>query len=278
MQLCGFTLATKQPSMTAAALAGELKELPRGDSRISQIHSEALEPLVTLIARICRSQLAAAAGNILFVIPAALSFDWWWRRRAGQPFLDEEAAHHTLQSFHPLHSGTLAFAALTGVLLWMSSLGAGWLENWVTYRRLREAIAEHRLGRVVGQRPLRWLARQLSHGVSGIGGNVSLGFLLGMVPVFGKFLGLPLEVRHVTLSTGGLTLAASSLGVHADGLAAAMVGIACIGLLNFGVSFVLALGMALRARTVEHVGRRLLQRVLVRLFRSPLEFFFPPKS
>jgi site-specific recombinase len=280
MQLCGFTLATKQPSMTAAALAGALKDVPHGDPQSSHITNDALEPLVTMIARICRSQVAAAIGNILFVIPAAVGLDFWWRWRTGHPFLDEETARHSLHSLDLFRSGTLPFAVLTGALLWLSSLGAGWLENWMAYHRLREAIAEHRAGRIFGRRPLRWLAQQLSHGVSGIGGNVTLGFLLGMVPVFGKFLGVPLEVRHVTLSTGSLTLSAISLGgeVLHERLWAAAAGIAVIGLCNFGVSFVLALGMALRARTVEHVGRRLFGMVLRRFFRSPLEFFVPTKS
>ena len=101
----------------------------------------------------------------------------------------------------------------------------------------------------------------------------------GRPPV--QFLGLPLEVRHVTLSTGSLTLAASSLGAgalaHAPFLAAAS-GIAVIGILNFGVSFALALMVALRAREVDRSWRiRLVGALLVRLRRSPLEFVLPPR-
>jgi site-specific recombinase len=272
MQLFGMTLATKQPSMTAAALAGALKQPGATDA-------ERLEPLVTVIARICRSQLAAAIGNLGLVIPASLLFDLVYRQRTGHSFFDAHAAEHTVESLHPLHSGTVPFAALTGVLLWLSSLGAGWLENWIAYRRLPEAIAQHRLGRVLGRGTMRWLAIRLKRGISGIGGNVSLGVLLGMVPVFGKFLGLPLEVRHVTLSTGSLALAASSMGAHEalqHGLAGAAVGILIIGTLNFGVSFACALAVALRAREVQHAGARLFAAVARRFLRSPVEFFFAP--
>ncbi len=272
MQAFGLTLATKQPSMTAAALAGALKGAPA---------SAPLEPLTTLIARICRSQLAAAIGNVGFVIPAAIAVDVLWRRAAGHAFLDEKTALYTLRSFHPTESGTIFFAALTGVLLWMSSLGAGWLHNWITYRRLPQAIAEHRWGGLFGRGTMRFFARRLEHAVGGIGGNVTLGFLLGMLPVIGKFLGLPLEVRHVTLSTGGLTLAVSSLGASDawhHGLLPAAGGIAIIASLNFGVSFLMALAVALRARAVEHGGARLFRAVLARFFRRPGEFFFPPKA
>jgi site-specific recombinase len=273
MQLCGFTLATKQPSMTAAMLAGSIHQA-RDDHR--------LDDLVTLIARISRSQFAAALGNVLMVIPAALAFDWLYARSAGQHFLDPAAAGGVVASFHPLESGTIFFAALTGVLLWISSLGAGWLENWTTYRRLPEAIEHHRVGGLVGRRTMRGLARFFARHVSGLGGNVTLGLLLGMTPVLGLFFGLPLDVRHVTLSTGSLALAGVALGSDALSQSAflwAGLGILLIGLLNFGVSFVLALMVAFRAREVGQLERlRLLGAVVRRFFRSPLEFFLPPRE
>ncbi|HEY3493888.1 MAG TPA: hypothetical protein VGK73_04350 [Polyangiaceae bacterium] len=273
MQALGFTLATKQPSMTAAALAHSMH---------TSAQERDLSALVTMIARITRSQLAAAIGNVGMVIPTALAFDLFWRSRTGHPFLDEHTAEHVVESLHPTHSGTIGFAALTGVLLWVSSVGAGWLENWATYRRLPQAIAEHRIGRLVGRRATAWASRVFSHNISGIGGNVVLGFLLGMTPIAGKFFGLPLDVRHVTLSTGSLTLAVSSQGLAAFAspeVRAAALGIAIIGALNFGVSFVLALSIALRAREVPYRDRlRLLASVVLTALKSPLQFLFPPRT
>ena len=273
MQLCGFTLATKQPSMTAAMLAGSIREA-KGPHR--------LDELVSLIARISRSQFAAACGNVLFVIPAAIAFNYLWHGQYGHDFIDPASAAKTIASFHPISSGTIPFAALTGVLLWMSSLGAGWLENWTTYRRLPEAIEHHRIGRVIGRKNTARIARFLAHNVSGFGGNASLGFLLGMTPVMGVFFGLPLDVRHVTLSTGSLTLAGIAVGPEGITTAAyvwASVGIIFIGLLNFGVSFVLALTVAFRARDVSRRERLTLWGAVARRFvRSPFEFFFPPRG
>jgi len=185
-----------------------------------------------------------------------------------------------IESLQPFGGGTLAFAALTGVLLWMSSIVAGWLENWAVYRRLPEALEQHRFGRFVGRRTMAWVSRVFARNVSGFGGNTSLGFLLGMTPVVGKFFGLPLEVRHVTLSTGALVLAVMVLGpdqAQHHGASAAALGIALIGLLNFGVSFALALMVALRAREVERSDRvRLLRALLGRMLTHPREFLFPP--
>jgi site-specific recombinase len=97
-----------------------------------------------------------------------------------------------------------------------------------------------------------------------------------------KFFGLPLEVRHVTLSAGSLALALSSVGVDAVGWEAvirAWAGIAVIGLCNFGVSFALALFVAMRARDVSTGERRTLPWAVLRRFvRRPHEFFWPPRD
>lgn len=278
IQLCHFTLATKQPSMTAAALAGALSQ--RG--RTMQAEQPRFDRLVDMIARITRSQFAAALGNLGAVVPAALIADWLWRRRTGTPFLDGGNAAYTVHSLLPWIA--LPFAALTGVYLWLSSLAASWLENWTVYHRLPAALAgSRRLRRVFGVRGSSWLAHVLERQVAGIGGVVALGILLGMSPVIGQFFGLPTEVRHVTLSSAALALAAASdvvsHGAHVllrqDYLYAAL-GILCILAANFGVSFALALWVAFRARGVRSRELGLLLRALgTRLRRSPFEFLVP---
>ncbi|MBK6515208.1 MAG: gliding motility protein [Polyangiaceae bacterium] len=268
MQLLGFTLATKQPGMTGAALAGALKD-----------GGTDYEAVVTTIARLARSQLAAAAGNVLMVIPACWAVDRYWMATRGVHFLDAAYAEKTLKSFHPTQSGTIAYAAMTGVILWLSSLAAGWLENWAVYRRLPEAIAEHRARRLLGARITGWASRFFARNIAGFGGNVAIGFMLGLLPIIGAFAGAPLDVRHVTLSTGSLTLAVTSLGSEAISggpFRAAVLGIFVILVLNLSVSFSLAFGMALRAREVSLVqALRLFVAVVVGFFKSPLRFFLP---
>ena len=273
MQLVGATLATKQPSMTAAALAGTIRD---------RAGPGQLDELVPLIARIARSQFAAACGNVSAVIVTSLAFDAIWQRTTGAAFLDAETSRSVVASFDPLRSGTLPFAALTGGLLWLSSLAAGWFENWIVYRRLPEAIEHHPLGKRLGRPRMARIARFLEREAAGFGGSIALGFLLGMLPAFAKFFGLPIDVRHITLSTGSLTLALSSIGTAAVGwgpIVSAMIGIALIGLLNFGVSFALALVVALRARDVPRGERRTLPGAVLRRFlRHPGEFFYPPRD
>jgi site-specific recombinase len=125
------------------------------------------------------------------------------------------------------------------------------------------------------------LASFLETQSAGFGGSIALGFLLGMLPVFAKFFGVPLDVRHVTLSAGALTLSISSLGIDSAGwepVIWAWLGIGIIGLLNFGVSFSLALVVALRARDVPGSEWRMLPLAVFKHFlKHPFQYFYPPK-
>src|SRR5512145_3123098 len=108
---------------------------------------------------------------------------------------------------------TALFAAFTGVLLFASSLVAGWAENWFVFHRLDSAIAWNprivaTLGAARAQRWGRWWRAN----VSGLAANISLGMMLGLVPALLAFVAVPLDVRHVTLASGQLGAAVGALG------------------------------------------------------------------
>jgi site-specific recombinase len=180
-----------------------------------------------------------------------------------------------------LSSGSVFFAALTGVCLWSSSVAGGWCDNWVRYRRLPEALATNRRIRaVIGVNAAKKLASVVDGAGAGAFGSLFLGLVLGLTPVLASFFGLPLDIRHITLSTGTVVMGAmSAFGVgHLDShaLGGALAGLAGIAAMNFGVSFSLALAVALRARDVDaRVFRLLVAAVLSRLVRRPMEFVFP---
>lgn len=173
----------------------------------------------------------------------------------------------------------LLFACLTGVILWLSSLAAGWVENWAVYRRLPEAIREHRLGRVLGRRLMGWLSRFFERHVGGIGGNVAIGAMLGLSPALGTFAGIPVEIRHITISSSSVALATRTLGLegsHRGALTSAVAGLAGVLACNLFVSFTLSFATALRARNVSGWSAvRLAWHVLVAFVRSPLRFLLP---
>ena len=270
IQLAGFTLATKQPAATAPALARRMEEL-RDATR--------MEALVNEIVCLVRSQTAAVAGNLLAVVPATLLLHLGWVLLTGHAALDETKALKIVDSIS-VFSAAWPFAIFTGVLLWLSSMCAAWADNWFTLHELRDSIAHHRrtkylLGPSRAARVALWFERN----IAGLAGNISLGVMLGMIPEIATFFGAPLDVRHVTLSTGQFAAALSVLGVGGIGLnvwAASIVGILGIGVCNVGVSFSLALFVAIRARNVRSPERGLLYRALVeRLAREPRSFILP---
>ena len=273
LQILGLVLATKQPSMTAAKLASLVRD-NQGDSRIEEI--------VAYSARIFRSQLAAALGNVIVVFLGAVVFDQLWRLGTGKPYLSEELAIYALVSLSPVSTGTAVYAAVTGVILWLSSLLGGWIENWYVYNRLPQALKELPIGKRLGENRIERWVNGLSRNVSGWGVSISLGFMLGMTPELGRILGLPLDVRHVTLNTGIMSLGAAALGrdwLRQGWFLFACGGIAVTFVLNLTVSFLLALRLALQAFDVPLEEQRKLLKALVRsFFQKPGRFLLPPSE
>jgi site-specific recombinase len=268
--ILGLALATKQPAMTGAALAGILRE--RGST-------DRLGRIVDTFVLIFRTQLAAALGNILMVTAGSLVLGSIWLSFFGAPILNAHEAEHVFETLDPFAGGTIFFATMTGVILWFSSLAGGWIGNWSVYNRLPQGIADHALGERLGVDRMRRIACYWERNVSAWGGSIVLGFLLAMTPVIGTFAGLPLDVRHVTLSTGTLALSISSLGYEAvpqGWLLLSAIGIAIIFVLNLSVSFLLAFATAVRAYELSSREIILLAGLtLRRALRRPWEFVLP---
>ena len=273
IQLLHFTVATKQPAMTAPAMA----------ARLGDLHDDAsVEAFVDKVTYLVRSQVAAVLGNVLLVFPVALALALGIAWIKDEPALSVAHARQVLNSLHLL-GPSLLFAAFTGVLLFASSIFAGWVENWFVLRRLDSAIHYNpRITRTLGAaRAARW-ALYLRENISGFAANISLGFMLGLTPAFAGFFGLALEVRHVTLSAGQAGAAAASLGwqaLHEPLFWWAMAMIPFNGALNVLVSFYLAFRVALRAHNVSGVDRARIYRALrARLAHAPLSFFLPRRG
>jgi site-specific recombinase len=245
MQFLGFTLATKIPSFTASHLARILKNIRKKDS---QDFSKEFR-------QIGKSQLVALIGNLLGVIPLALLIAFIANTFMGHTgLMDERYAAHTLHDINPIFSGAIFMAALTGVELWLSSLCGGWFENWVVFKGFPEAIEHHpKIKQVFGIDWAKWAAAKVQQHASGVATNVSLGFLFGFVPLLGIIIGLNLSGHHVTISTAAATFSFSELGATvswADVLFTSL-GLTLIGLMNFFVSFALALIVAANAQKMS---------------------------
>ncbi len=268
-----FTLATKQPAMTAPALAKKLDDVNSATG---------CEAFVDETMALIRSQAAAIVGNLALVFPVALLTQVFATFAFGLDLLSPEKAQATIESFSVL-GPTALFAAFTGVLLWLSSLTSGWADNWFALHRLHDALAyQRRLKWAFGAARAQRVADFAKANVAGVAANVSLGLMLGMIPTLLAFVGLPIEVRHVTLSTGSVAAAIGVLGIDALKTGTfwlAVAGIASMGALNLAVSFALAFSMALRSHGLTPRMRRLLRRdVLRRLAADPWKALVPPRK
>lgn len=271
--LAGFTLATKQPAMTANALAEKMQNLELEESK---------NKLVDEIINLIRSQVAATLGNLSAVIPTVVAVDLIVFYLSGDSVLTPKhgidvLSRHSAFGLSPVH------AAFTGVLLWMSSIIAGWVDNWSAYHELPQSI--------VSNRRLKWMfttttlskvKNKLQKHLAPIAGNISLGFLLGMSPKILGFFGIPLDIRHVTLSAGVITYASSAVGFDVFSQPSfwlAILGLISIGIMNISVSFFLALFVALRSRRIESVMRDTVYSLVWKKFLSnPISFFWFPKE
>jgi site-specific recombinase len=272
IHLLHWTVATKQPAMTAPAMAEKLLHIDR---------DEGLQGFVDEVTHLVRSQVAGIIGNLSIVAPLVLAVQGLCWAVFDAPLVGVRDAEYVLRSLNLL-GPSLLFAAFTGTLLFASSLIAGWVENWFVFHRLDSAIAWNprtvaTLGAARAQRWSRWWRAN----ISGLTANISLGLMLGLVPALFGFIGLGIEVRHVTLATGQLAAAVGAMGIGVMATWAfwsCVLCIAGIGMLNVGVSFFCAFKVAMRSRGVRLADRRRVYAAIrARLRREPLSFLVPPR-
>lgn len=276
MQWLHLSLATKQPSMTAATIAGAV-EASLGDEGTD------LEPVVDLVARASRTQFAALIGNVVMVVPVCVAIDGVAWLATGSHLIDAGSAAQIVARHHPWHSGTFWFALATGVWLWAASLIAGAVENWFIVREFPGALTESRLlRRWLGPERAARMGAAVREQLSGLGGNVGLGMLLGFMPMLFSLFGVPLDVRHVTFVTGQLAFAALQLGPYAfahPAMLVAVLAVPLVGLANFAASFSLALLVASRSRNLGTTWlARLAGAVGRRFVANPGSFFVAPRD
>jgi site-specific recombinase len=241
---------------------------------------ESVLRFVDEVANLFRSQVAAIAGNVGIVVPTVLLLHLGAWLLWGQGLIDTQEARHVVDAHHLL-GPTVLFAVMTGVLLFASSIVAGWVENWFVLHKLDSAMAFNpKLVRQLGpERAQRW-AHWLRLNISGLAANVSLGLMLGLVPPLLIFFGLAADVRHVTLVMGQLAAAVAALGWSVfleAGFWMALMAALLVGPINLAVSFYLAFRLALKAQNVSEVNRQRIQKAIVfRFKRAPRSFFWPP--
>ena len=274
IHITGSTLATKQPSMTAAALAGTL------DINKSGIVSPA--EIAITFGKVWRSQFVAFAGNLLVTFPVAfvlaILYDWIM----GHSLASGEEAVKLLQDQNVFQTPVYIYASITGIMLFISGLISGYYDNLVLFSKIPERVEEHPLlNKFLSRAFLRRLGNYLKFNLGSLAGNISLGFLLGFPAFFGNIFGASLDIRHITISTAHYAIGIYGTRFDMDvyQLLGALLGIVVIGFMNFIVSFSLAFFVAIKSRNIRYDDYlRIPYYILKYLLRYPKDFVFPPKK
>lgn len=270
-----FTVATKQPAMTAAALASTVQH--RKGSKTAQIAE-----LAALIINIIRTQFIAILGNISIAIPVAALITIFWDIALHEPLMNHAKAAKTLHDLNPFTSLAIPHAAIAGICLFLSGLLAGYFDNMAIYRKVGPRLQAHKkLKSMMGQNRLDKFAAYIERNLGALAGNFIFGIMLGSMGTIGYILGLPLDIRHIAFASANFIQGLLNINDSPDiGLIiVSFLGVLLIGLTNLFVSFTLTIIVALRARRVRfEQWKPLAKLVLTHFLTRPSDFFWPPKQ
>jgi site-specific recombinase len=275
IQDTGSTLATKQPAYTASNLASSFDAQKLGGE-------PDLRQLAITIAKVCRTQLASFAGNLMVVFPLTYLLALLFFQLTGFKLAEDAQAHQMLREQQPFHSLAWIYACFTGFFLFLSGLIAGYVENHVIYGHIPERIRQ--LPSFRNTFNDKWQYRIINYIENNLGalvGNIALGFFLGMAGFIGKTFGIPFDIRHITISAANTAIAFFGLdhAVSLSQMVYTVIGVFGIGFLNFAVSFGLAFYLALKSRGIRLRNYPEMLGILYRyLRRFPSDFIRPHTS
>jgi site-specific recombinase len=268
-----FTVATKQPAMTAAALASTVQH--QKGSKTAQIAE-----LAALIVNIIRTQFIAIIGNISIAIPTAALIAFLWDTTLHEPLMTHLKAAKTLHDLNPFTSLAIPHAAIAGVCLFLSGLLAGYFDNMAVYRKVGPRIQAHpKLKKWIKPETLTKFSLYIERNLGALAGNFIFGIMLGSMGTIGYILGLPLDIRHIAFASANFIQGLMTInGSPEIGLIlVSFLGVLLIGLTNLFVSFSLTIIVALRARRVRfEQWKPLAKLVLTHFLTRPSDFFWPP--
>jgi site-specific recombinase len=276
IQLTHATLATKQPAMTASKIAHAL------DNSSHQNDTEALKGLALMVGKVSRSQLVSFAGNLLVVFPLSFGIAWLWKLTTGNGIVDETEAKKMLHDVHPYLNPTWFYACITGVFLFLSGIISGYYDNKVIYSKIPSRLRHHpTLQKILPKRFLIAISNYVEHNFGSLIGNICLGFFLGTASFLGFIFGLPIDIRHITISSGNYAIAMFTLmdSVKWQYALTCLVGVLGVGVFNFLISFGLAIFVAARSRKVKAIQFiELLKWTGVYFKKYPKDFFVAPNK
>jgi site-specific recombinase len=271
--LMGFTLATKQPAMTAATMTKVLSEQESTKNNYNEF--------ADLVSKLFRSQFIAFVGNVLLSFPIALLIIYGLDVFFSQN-LAVEKSDKLLKDLDPFESKAILHACIAGFYLFISGIISGNIGNNSVFYQIPDRIAKNLpIRRMFGARFAKSLSKYYAKNWAGIISNFWFGVFLGATAPVGLFFGLDLDIRHITFAAGNFAIGlyGKDFTVDSSVFWISLITVFIIGFFNFLVSFSLSMFLAFRSRKMNFGEVREIYRAIFRYFlRNPLKFFIPLQS
>jgi site-specific recombinase len=271
--LMNYTLATKQPAMTAATMA---KVLSEGENTRKNYVDFA-----HLVSKLFRTQFIAFMGNVLLAFPIALAIIYGMDVVFKQNFaVDKSAA--LLKDLDPVQSKAIFHACIAGFFLFISGIISGNIGNSSVFYHIPKRIEKNPfLNYFFGKNTAKGLSDYYAKNWAGIISNFWFGIFLGVTGPIGLFFGLDLDIRHITFASGNFALGlyGADFSVSNATFWIAFFTVFLIGFFNFAVSFGLSMILAFQSRKINFGEVREIYREIFRYFmKNPFRFFLPIRS
>jgi site-specific recombinase len=271
--LMGFTLATKQPAMTAATMTKVLSE--QGNTKRNNTE------FADLVSKLFRSQFIAFVGNVLLAFPVAMAIIYGLDVFFSQN-LAVEKSEKLLKDLDPFNSKAILHASIAGFYLFISGIISGNIGNNSIFFQIPDRIAKNQsIKRVFGAKFAKSLSKYYAKNWAGIVSNFWFGVFLGATAPIGLFFGLDLDIRHITFAAGNFALGLYGKDFNVDSYTfwIALLTVFIIGFFNFLVSFSLSMFLAFRSRKLNFGEVSEIYKEIFRYFlKNPLKFFIPLRS
>jgi len=271
--LMGFTLATKQPAMTAATMTKVLSE--QGNTKRNNTE------FADLVSKLFRSQFIAFVGNVLLAFPVAMAIIYGLDVFFSQN-LAVEKSEKLLKDLDPFNSKAILHASIAGFYLFISGIISGNIGNNSIFFQIPDRIAKNQsIKRLFGAKFAKSLSKYYAKNWAGIVSNFWFGVFLGATAPIGLFFGLDLDIRHITFAAGNFALGLYGKDFSVDSYTfwLALLTVFIIGFFNFLVSFSLSMFLAFRSRKLNFGEVSEIYSEIFRYFlKNPLKFFIPLRS
>ncbi|MEI2273606.1 site-specific recombinase [Sphingobacterium sp. ML3W] len=200
--LFGATLATKQPAMTASSLVSAIEQ--GASDQGADRHRYWV--FAQFFARLFRSQFIAFVGNVIMAFPISLLLVWGIEQLSGVNIASTKWLH-LVDDLNPTKTPVILHASIAGVFLFLSGIIAGSISNRDKHNSVYYRIQEHPLlKKICGKTKTDKIASFYEKKWAGIVSNLWFGVFMGSTASIGMFLGLDLDIRHITFASGNLAL------------------------------------------------------------------------